>query len=67
MDGDSGPYIMAPVSQLDDVLRLLDARGIGHWVEEEAISLDGAPEIAVINLGRDEDSSAVQAILDSVR
>lgn len=66
-DGTVGPYIMVPVIQLDDVRRLLDGRGVGYWVEENAISLDGAPEIAVINLGRGGDAAAVQALLDSVR
>ena len=66
-DGTTGPYIMVPVSQLAEVRRLLDSRRIGYWVEEEAISLDGAPEGAVINLGRGADAAAVQAILDSVR
>lgn len=66
-DGTTGPYIMVPVSQLDKVRRLLDSRHVGYWVEEEAISLDGAPEVAVINLGRGADATAVQAILDSVR
>jgi hypothetical protein len=66
-DGTAGPYIMLPVSQLDEVRRLLDSRRIRYWVEENAISLNGAPEIAVINLGRGGDAVAVQAILDSVR
>jgi len=65
-DGTTGPYIMVPVSQLDQVRRLLDSRRIGFWLEEEAISLDGAPEVAVINLGRGADAAAVQALLDSV-
>jgi hypothetical protein len=66
-DGTSGPYVMVPVSQLDEVRRLFDSRGIGYWVEEEAISLDGTPEVAVINLGRGADAAAVQTVLDSVR
>jgi hypothetical protein len=65
-DGTAGPYIMVPVSQLDEVRRLLDGRRIGYWVEEEAISLNGTPEIAVINLGCGADAMAVQTILDSV-
>lgn len=65
-DGTTGPYIMVPVSQLEDVRRLLDNRRIGYWLEEEAISLDGSPEVAVINLGRGADAAAVQAILDNV-
>jgi hypothetical protein len=66
-DGTTGPYIMVPVSQLDEVRRLLDSRRIGYWVEENVISLDATPEIAVINLGREGDATAVQALLDSVR
>ncbi len=66
-DGTAGPYILVPVSQLDEVQRLLDTRGFRYWVEENAISLNGAPEIAVINLGRGGDASAVQALLDSLR
>ena len=65
--GTAGPYIMVPVSQLDDLRRLLDSRHIGYWVEEDAISLNGAPEVAVVDLGRGADTAAVQAMLDSVR
>ncbi|HEY8667701.1 MAG TPA: hypothetical protein VIL86_13630 [Tepidisphaeraceae bacterium] len=66
-DGTAGPYIMVPVSQLDEVKRLLDDRRIRYWVEENAISWDGAPYVAVINLGREGDADAVQTILDTVR
>ena len=66
-DGTAGPYITVPVSQLDEVKRLLDAKRIRFWVEENAISWEGAPYVAVINLGREGDPDAVQAILDSVR
>jgi hypothetical protein len=65
-DGTTGPYIMVPVSQLDDLRQLLDSRRIGYFVEEDVISLDGGPEVAVINLGRGADAVTVQAILDSV-
>jgi hypothetical protein len=63
--GTTGPYIMVPVTQLDEVRRLLDGRRIRYWVEENAISLNGSPEIVVINLGRGGDAAAVQAVLDS--
>jgi len=66
-DGTAGPYIMVPVSQLDDVKRLLDGARVPYWVDENAISLNGTPEIAVVNLGRVVDASAVQAVLDSAR
>ncbi|HEX8199191.1 MAG TPA: hypothetical protein VF590_01795 [Isosphaeraceae bacterium] len=65
-DGTAGPYIMVPVRQLNEVRQLLDQQRIHYWVEEDAISLNGAPEIAVINLGRGADADVVQAILDSV-
>ena len=64
-DGTAGPYIMVPVSQLDEVCRLLDEHHVRYSVEENVISLDGAPEISVINLGRGGDSKNVQRILDS--
>ena len=65
-DGGAGPYIMVPFSQLADVRQVLDQRGIHHTVEEDVISLDGAPEIAVIDLGRAANADEIQAILDTV-
>jgi len=65
-EGTAGPYIRLPLSQLDEVRQLLDSRRIFYWVEENAISLDGAPYVIVINLGRAGDATAVQAVLDSV-
>lgn len=65
-DGDAGPYIMVPVSQLDKLRTLLTVRGISHWVESGAISLDGRPEIAIVNLGRGADVARIQALLDQV-
>jgi len=64
-DGDAGPYIMVPVVQIDEVRRLLDANNVWYWVDEVAISLDGRPEITVVNLGRDADPVVVQTILDN--
>jgi hypothetical protein len=64
-DGTAGPYIMLPVTQLDEVKQLLDSKRIRYWVEENAISWEGAPYVAVINLGREGDADAVQTVLDS--
>lgn len=64
-DGDAGPYIMVPVEQIDHVRRLLDANNVPYWVDEVAISLDGKPEITVVNLGGGADADAVQAMLDN--
>jgi len=65
-DGGAGPYIMVPFSQLTDVRQVLDDHGIRYVVEEDVISLDGAPEVAVIDLGRAANADEIQAILDTV-
>lgn len=63
--GNTGPYIMVPVAQVQDVRSLLDGEGIPYWVDEVAISLDGKPEVTVVNLSRDADATAIQSLLDS--
>jgi hypothetical protein len=65
-DGDAGPYIMVPVAQLDKVKALLETHKVSYWVDEEAISLDGKPEVTVINLGRGSNPAVVQSLLNSV-
>ena len=60
----AGPYIRVSLDQLDDLKRLLDNRHVSYWVGENAISWDGGPYIAVVNLGREGDAAAVQAMLD---
>jgi hypothetical protein len=65
-DGTAGPYIMVPVSQLADLRDILDKHRVRYFVEEDAISLDGEPEIAIVDLGHGANAAAVQAILDSV-
>jgi len=63
--GDAGPYIMVPVQQIDDVRALLDANNVSYWVDEQAISLDGRPEVTVVNLGHGSGAATVQKILDN--
>ena len=65
--GTMGPYVWLPFSQLDDLRSLLDSRDVAYWVEENAISLNGGPEMIVVNLGRGGDAALVQAILDNAR
>jgi hypothetical protein len=65
-DGNALPYIMVPVAQLDKVKALLEANRVPCWVDEEAISLDGKPEVAVINLGHGSNPATVQSLLDSI-
>ncbi len=64
-DGTAGPYIITPVSQLDQVRRLLDGHHVRYSVGENAISLDGKPEVVVIDLGSGGNASEVQSILDA--
>jgi hypothetical protein len=64
-DGTSGPYIMLPVELLEKVHKLLAENDIPHWVDHNAISVDGRPAVTVINLGRGADSRRVQDLLDA--
>lgn len=63
-DGTAGPYIMVPVEQIDSICDLLDGAEVSYWVDEQAISLNGKPEISVINLGKGCDVEQVQGLLD---
>lgn len=64
-EGTGGPYFMVAQEQLDAVTTALRARNVPHWVDEDAISLDGEPAVAVVNLGRAADVPAVQRLLDA--
>jgi hypothetical protein len=55
---------MVPVGQLNEVRGLLESHQIRYWVDENAISLDGQPAVAVVNFGRGTEGPKVQAILD---
>jgi len=57
---------MVSISQLPDVRRLLDSNRIPYWVDEDAISLDGEPEVSVINLRGDADPKSIQRMLDAI-
>jgi hypothetical protein len=63
-DGTVGPYIMVPIIQLDELREILDRHRIRYSVEEDVISLNGEPEVGVVDLGLGADPAAVQAILD---
>lgn len=64
-DGTAGPYVMVRVEQLQQVRDLLRANDIPHWVDHNAISVDGRPAVAVINLGKMIDPRRVQVLLDA--
>jgi len=63
-DGDAGPYILVQLDQLDMVKKLLDDSDIRYAVDEDAISFNGQPYTAVVNLGHHVDVLAVQKLLD---
>ena len=60
------PYITLPVMHLDEVRALLDANKVPYWVDAWALSLDGKPEVTVINLMHGSDPAMVQDLLDSI-
>lgn len=66
-DGSAGPYIMVPFDQLEAVKSILQKNKVPFWVDADAISLDGKPEIAVVNLGRGASASQVQQLLDAAK
>jgi hypothetical protein len=57
---------MVPVDQLDKVMALVDASHIPCWVNKEAISLNGKPEVTVNNLDHRSDPVMVQRLVDSI-
>ena len=61
-----GPISSFPLANLPRCVNSWIAAESLYWVEEDAISLDGAPEEAVIDLGRRANAVAVPVILDSV-
>jgi hypothetical protein len=61
----AGSYIMLPLDQLATVRKILDANRIQYWVDRHAISVDGRPAMAFINLGRKTDPLLVQGFLDA--
>jgi len=65
VDGTAGPYIMVPVDQLDQVTELLDNNEIPYWVDADAISIEGEPEITVINLDQRADVPRLQRLLNN--
>jgi hypothetical protein len=65
VDGNSVPYIMLPMLQLDEVCAMLDANGFTYWVDRYAISYNNKPEVTVITLATGSDVVAAQKLLDN--
>lgn len=64
-DGTAGPYVMVPLDQLEAVKSMLRDNQVSFWVDANVISLNGEPEIAVVNLGRRVSAEHVQRLLDA--
>ncbi len=64
-DGDTGPYLLLPLDQLEAVQRVLDERGFVYSVSEDAIQLDDSPFIAIVDFARDESAARIQEALDA--
>lgn len=64
--GNTAGYIVVPFVQLDRVKSLLDANKVAYWVDEEALSIDGKPEVIFINLSHRSDPAMVQELLDTI-
>ena len=65
-EGTGAPYLMVANEQLEVVVSVLRDHGVSHWVDDDAISLDDEPAVAVVNLGRGADVAAVQRLLDAI-
>ncbi len=63
-DGEAGPYIIVQLDQLGLVKKLLDDAGYQYYVDEVAISFNGQPYTAIVNLGRHANVPPVQEVLD---
>lgn len=58
------PYIQVALDQLDQVKALLDRAGFRYSVDKYAVSVDGEPYIAVVNLEHRADVAGIQRLLD---
>lgn len=65
-EGDTVPYLMIAYEQLEALTDALKREQIPHWVEEDVISIDGEPAVAVVNLGRRADPQRVQRLIDEL-
>lgn len=65
--GTTAPFISTPVSRLEELCSLLTNHQIQHTIEANFISLNGGPEMAVVDLDEAADVAEIQAILDSIQ
>ena len=65
-DGTAGPYVVVTSEQLGPVVEALRTEGVRFQVDQEAVLLNGAAALAVIDLGMGADVTRVQGVLDRV-
>jgi len=63
-EGDGGPFIELPLSQVDEVRKRLGRAGIPYWVDSMAISIDSEPPMAMIEFSQHVDEGRIQSALD---
>ena len=59
------PHMWLPVSELVRVTSVLDANQVSYSLDEEALSIDGQPEVIYLQFGPRTDAAKVQRLLDS--
>ena len=65
-EGNGGPYLMVAHDQLGAIIETLRSHNVSHWVDEDVISIDDGPGVAVVNLGRGSEVSGIQRLLDGI-
>lgn len=61
---EAGPYIIVPMTQLDDLRRVLDAHQIRYEVDDTAYQIEDEPEVTFVSFLRGTQAEVIQALLD---
>ena len=62
--GGEWSYIVVPFMQLEQIETVLTANKVPYWVDEEALSVDGKPEVIFVNFEQGADAAFIQKLLD---
>ncbi len=65
-DGTAGPYIVVTPEQVAAVSKALRAENVSFSIDHDAVLMDGAPALALINLADAANVNQVQQLLDHV-
>lgn len=63
--GTAPPYLLAPVSQLGEIMALLDSNRVRYQVDDFTISFDDEPEAVWITFGGNTDPKVIQDLLNN--